>query len=391
MEKEKEKKKPNIAAVLFCSIVMLITASSDSLRGVFLPEFRSAFGLTEPQASRIIMISYLGNLLFLSVGGRLSDRLPRKRFIGGLLILWGTALGSYVLTENYLLLLIAMIFSMGGSTMLSTSINLITPMLFASPAMLVSIFNFIQGVGITASQNIGGRFADTLKAWHAANLILLILAAVSFLLLMRLDLPDPEKTSQKTSYAELVRNPATLLLILICGCYFVAEHGLMNWLTSYGSEHLGLTISDSAKYLSLFFGGITVGRLVFAPVIDRIGVFRTLLIWSLAGAVLYAAGMALGRSGLLLLGISGLAFSVVYPMLVVLIGKFYDSSAAGSATGFVLSTATFFDIFFNAFFGNLVESAGYGRAMIVLPVSAVLFCALLYLLRFTVKASKDIA
>ena len=32
----------------------------------------------------------------------------------------------------------------------------------------------------------------------------------------------------------------SLLLIIICGSYFVAEHGLMNWLTSYGSEYLGI-------------------------------------------------------------------------------------------------------------------------------------------------------
>lgn len=385
-----EKKKRNATAVAFCSLVMLITAASDSLRGVFLPQFRSAFELTETKAALIIMVSYVGNLLFLSVGGRLSDRLPRKRFVGGVLILWAAALASYVFTESYYLLLFAMVFSMGGSTMISTSVNMITPLMFASPAMFVSIFNFIQGVGITASQNIGGRFADSLSAWHVINAILLTLAAVCFVLLMTLDLPDPEPSGEKAGISGIVRTPATFLLIAICGCYFVAEHGLMNWLTSYGSEHLGLSVSSSAGYLSMFFGGITVGRLIFAPFIDRIGVFRCLLIWSAAGAALYTLGMALGKGGLLLVGISGLGFSIIYPMLVVLIGKFYAPSAAGSATGFVLSTATFFDIFFNAFFGKLVETAGYGKAMIVLPAAALLFCALLFALKLCVKSAREV-
>lgn len=365
---------------------MLITAASDSLRGVFLPGFKAAFSLTEPQASRIIMVSYLGNLLFLSVGGYLSDRVPRKKFIGGLLLLWSTALLSYVFTENYNLLLAAMLVSMGGSTMLSTSVNLLTPMLFVSPAMFVSIFNFIQGIGITATQNIGGRFAETLTAWHTANIILLVLAVICFILLTRLDLPEQQSNEKKANYPELIKNPATILLILICGFYFVAEHGLMNWLTSYGTEHLGLSVSDSAKYLSLFFGGITVGRLIFAPFIDRIGVFRSLLIWSLAGAALYSAGIALGKGGLIVVGISGLAFSIIYPMLVVLIGSFYAPAVSGSATGFVLSAATFFDIFFNAFFGDIIENVGYGKAIIILPASAILFCAVLYILRFCVPS-----
>ena len=387
-----EKTKKDRTALLFCSIIMLITASSDSLRGVFLPEFRKAFSLNESQASRIIMISYLGNLLFLSVGGYLSDRVPRKKFIGGLLILWCTALCTYIFTENYYVLLAAMIFSMGGSTMLSTSVNLLTPMLFVSPAMFVSIFNFIQGIGITATQNIGGRFADTMASWHTANIILLVPAAVCLVLLMRLKLPEPDKEGiPKTDHAALIKDPATHLLILICGGYFIAEHGLMNWLTSYGSEYLGLSVSASAGYLSLFFGGITAGRLIFAPVIDKIGVFRSLLIWSLAGVILYSAGIALGVNGLLLIGISGIAFSIIYPMLVVLIGKFYDASVSGSATGSILSTATFFDIFFNAFFGDLVRSVGYGKAITVLPVSAVMFCGMLFLLRFGVKRSAEIA
>ena len=383
-------KKNSVRAGIFCSLIMLITAASDSLRGVFLPEFRRAFSLTESRAAMIIMVSYVGNLLFLSVGGRLSDKLPRKRFLGGVMLLWGAALASYVFTEDHRLLLAGMIFSMGGSTMISTSVNIITPLLFVSPAMFVSIFNFIQGVGITASQNIAGRFADSLSAWHAANGILLAIAAVCFVLLMTLDLPDPEPSGEKAGFGDILRNPASLLLILICGCYFIAEHGLMNWLTSYGSEYLGLTVTDSSVYLSLFFGGITIGRLIFAPFIDRIGVFRCLLIWSAAGAALYAAGIALGKTGLALVAVSGLAFSIVYPMLVVLTGKFFDPSAAGSATGLVLSTATLFDIFFNAFFGKLVESSGYGKAIIVLPTAAMLFCALLFLLKFCVKASREI-
>ncbi len=384
-------KKYDKKALLFCGLLMLITAASDALRGVFLPEFRQAFSLSEPQAGRIIMISYVGNLLFLSVGGRLSDRLPRKRFIGGVLLLWAAALAVYTFTESYTLLLVSMIFFMGGSTMLSTSVNMITPLLFVSPAMLVSIFNFIQGIGITASQNVIGRWSDSLTAWHAANAGLLLLAAVCFVILMTMKLPDPEPgAGSSAGLAAILKKPASFFLIIICGCYFVAEHGLMNWLTSYGSEHLGFTVQRSAFYLSLFFGGITVGRLVFAPFIERIGVFRSLLIWSAAGTVIYIAGMALGKNGMLLFGASGLALSIIYPMLVMLIGKFFDPSIAGSATGLILSIATLFDIAFNAFFGDLVSSLGYARAMTVLPAAAGVFCAMLFALKLCVKRSREI-
>ncbi|WP_295151934.1 sugar MFS transporter [uncultured Ruminococcus sp.] len=385
------KDRSKIITMLFCGIVMTITAASDALRGVFLPQFRSSFALTEPQAGRIIMVSYIGNLLFLSIGGHLSDKLPRKRFIGGVLLLWSAALATYIFTENYYILLAAMIFSMGGSTMISTSVNIITPLLFVPPALYVNIFNFMQGVGIFTSQNIGGRFAGSLKGWHIANAVLLAAALISFILLMTIRLPDPEKTDKKGgSLSAVIKNPACPLLVLIFGCYFIAEHGLMNWLTSYGSEYLGLSVKSSAIYLSLFYGGLTAARLILAPFIDKIGIFRTLLICASAGAVLHTLGVALGRNGLLFFGISGLAFSVIYPLLVMLTGRFYEPSEAGTATGTILSAATFFDIGFNAFFGELVEKAGYGKAMTVLPLCAVLMCLLLFVLKFTVKKSKEI-
>ncbi|MCR5816756.1 MAG: MFS transporter, partial [Ruminococcus sp.] len=286
-----------LTAILFCCLVMLITAGSDALRGVFLPQFKSSFSLSEPQAGRIIMVSYIGNLLFLSVGGMLSDRMPRKRFIGGVLCLWTAALLMYVLTENYYILLVCMIFSMGGSTMISTSVNVITPLMFASPAMYVSIFNFLQGIGITASQNIGGRFADSLKGWHGANAIIVGIAVVCFILLMTLKLPDPEQKGEKPAPMTILKTPQSLLLILICGGYFISEHGLQNWLTSYGSEHLGMSVEKSAMYLSMFYGCMTVGRLVLAPFIEKIGIFRCLIITSCIGAALFGAGIALGSRG----------------------------------------------------------------------------------------------
>ena len=76
----------------------MTTAASDSLRGIFLPEFRNTFGLTDSQASLIIMASYIGNLLFLLIGGRISDKISKKRFMVGVIFIWIIALGVHVFT-----------------------------------------------------------------------------------------------------------------------------------------------------------------------------------------------------------------------------------------------------------------------------------------------------
>lgn len=376
-----DNRKRTAAAAAFCTVIMLITAASDALRGVFLPQFEKTFGLDKMQSSMIITVSYIGNLLFLFVGGYLSDRLPRKRFLGGVLAMWCSALACYVFTEDYRLLLLGMVFSMGGSTMISTTVNLITPLIFFSPALMVNLFNFCQGVGITLSQNIGGRFAESLSSWHIINALLLCTALICAVMLIFLKLPDPEKPQRSVfaSYRQILRTPASLLLILVTGCYFVAEHGLQNWLVSYGSQHLGFTVERSAFYLSLFFGGITVGRLLFAPLVQKLGISRSMLIFSSLAAVLYAVGILMGSSGMYVVAASGLMFSVLYPTLVLLISAHFDRSLAGAATGFILSIATVFDIAFNALFGSLVESSGYDVPILLLPAAMILFAAGLWL------------
>ena len=53
------------------AVLMFGLGSSDSLRGIFAPVFQNRYALSDPQLSMIVTISYVGNLLFLSLGGKL--------------------------------------------------------------------------------------------------------------------------------------------------------------------------------------------------------------------------------------------------------------------------------------------------------------------------------
>lgn len=77
----------------------------------------------------------------------------------------------------------------------------------------------------------------------------------------------------------------------------------------------------------------------------------------------------MGRRGLRLLEMSGLAFSVVYPALVVCIGRIWGQKRQGSASGRILSIASLLDIGFNVAFGRIVQIIGYRRAFLLIPLS----------------------
>jgi fucose permease len=78
----------------------------------------------------------------------------------------------------------------------------------------------------------------------------------------------------------IIKNPAFFLLILMCGFYYIPEHGLQNWLTTYASEHLGFTVSEGSFFTGLFYAFMTVGRLIFAVLVNKLGPKKSLFIFS---------------------------------------------------------------------------------------------------------------
>ena len=65
-------------AFLCFAFLMAGLGANDALRGIFAPVFQERYDLNGSQLSLIVTISYVGNLLFLSIGGKLLDLFPRK-------------------------------------------------------------------------------------------------------------------------------------------------------------------------------------------------------------------------------------------------------------------------------------------------------------------------
>ncbi|MFR8461163.1 MAG: MFS transporter [Ruthenibacterium lactatiformans] len=173
-------------------VLMVGLGSSDSLRGIFSPVFSSHFALSATQLGLIVTVSYIGNLVFLLVGGNVIERFEKKKALLALTGIWMAALAVFAFTDNYYLLLAGMFCAMGASTLLNTTLNLVTPLLFASsPAFFVNLLFFTQGIGTSGSQSLLGRYATDIGFWHKTNLVLLALGAAAVLLLAFSTVPGP--------------------------------------------------------------------------------------------------------------------------------------------------------------------------------------------------------
>ena len=372
--------------VLCFGVLMLGLGSSDSLRGIFSPVFQEHYSVGGKGLSMMVVISYVGNLLFLSVGGKMMDTFDRKKVAMGMLGIWMAAVLLNVLTDSYPMILLSMFLALGASTMLNTTVNLLTPMVCAGYAgMMVNIFFFIQGIGTSGSQFLLGRFAFSYDGWKMINGVLFAVGLVSLVLFAMVNL-KPEKikpkTIQKKKPQDMPGASIFWLLVLMMGFYFIGEHGIMNWMLTYCMNALQMPSHTASTYLSIFWGGMTVGRLVFAPVVQKLGVRKSLKYFGGAGTVLFVTGVLSGSKGVILLSSSGLLISILYPTMVLFFQQIYPVSVVATKTGAIISAATIADIVFNAGFGALSDSLGIQISFLILPVCMVLYyCFYLLLLR----------
>ena len=369
-------KKWSSRLTFFAFVVLMVgLGSNDSLRGIFSTIFQEHFSLTTTQLGLIVTASYIGNLVFLLVGGNLSTRFSKKRVLQVLILIWMAALALFAFTSNYTVLLIGMALALGSSTLLNTTMNLITPLLFATaPGFFVNFLFFTQEIGTSGSQYVLGSHADGFAFWQHTNLVLLILGAVAFVLLLFCNVPEeaaaPADTpAQKGGYDWRIIVP----YVLVFGFYFIAEHGVMNWMVAYGVDGLGLPQASAAKYLSVFFGGMMIGRLCLSPLVDKLGALKSLAAFGGVSCVLYLIGSLGGAVTMPVWAISGLSFSILYPTLVMSIRLYFPAQQVSGAAGTILSIASLADILFNVGFGKLVDMAGYAVSIRVLPLSVLAF------------------
>lgn len=369
-------KKWSSRLTFFAFVVLMVgLGSNDSLRGIFSTIFQEHFALTTTQLGLIVTASYIGNLVFLLVGGNLSTRFSKKRVLQVLILIWMAALALFAFTSNYTVLLIGMALALGSSTLLNTTMNLITPLLFATaPGFFVNFLFFTQEIGTSGSQYVLGSHADGFAFWQHTNLVLLILGAVAFVLLLFCNVPEEaaapaDAPAQKGGYDWRIIVP----YVLVFGFYFIAEHGVMNWMVAYGVDGLGLPQASAAKYLSVFFGGMMIGRLCLSPLVDKLGALKSLAAFGGVSCVLYLIGSLGGAVAMPIWAISGLSFSILYPTLVMSIRLYFPAQQVSGAAGTILSIASLADILFNVGFGKLVDVTGYAVSIRVLPLSMLAF------------------
>ena len=236
----------NKALYIICALLMVILGLSDALRGIFTPLFTDIFGFSMAQVGIIVSASYLGNLVCLLFGGVILDKIGRKKAMA--LFVLALAISELILLGGrvYFLLVLGFFLTLGISTLLNTTMNLLSDSFSATKSlMLLNALFFLQGIGTSGSQFILSRFSSSVMVWNGVLIAMAVLLIPLCIAITRIhtegkaEVKKSEEASSENNVKKLQFFPIAMITISL-GFYLIAEHGLTNYLIKYGTDYLKL-------------------------------------------------------------------------------------------------------------------------------------------------------
>lgn len=348
-----------------------------SALGPLLPFLADNVSVSLGQISFVFTAQNLGYLIGSVGGGWLYDRFTSHRLMAlSLTLMVVVGLLIPLMSWFYALLLILFFFGLGLGTLdVGENVNLVW--IFrdrVSPYM--NALHFVFGMG--------GFFTPLIIAavlgWTGGSLtwamwVLVLLFLPGFIGLLSLESPKNLDIDEMEGSHKPAKYGVVTLLILVFFFAVGVQIGFGGWIYTYVSD-LGIAdVAAASLMTSVFWGCLTLGRLVAIPVSKKVApgimvlfncallvlVLGLILIWPLSPAMMWV-----GSAGM------GLATSIIFPTLLSfaktqmdLSGKVTGLFFLGSSLGMML-LPTLFGQVFDAFGGYEMMLAMFAAALIAL-------------------------
>ncbi len=332
-------------------VVFISLGLPDSLLGVAWPVLHGEMNLPESFASvmSIIIGVCTGGVSFVS--GTLIRKFGTARVTLASIFVTAFGLIGISLSPNIVLMLIFSIILGYGAGAIDTGVNN-----FVSLHYNASHMNFLHcfwGVGVTVSPVIMSVFlggeAGSWRNGYRVVALLQVLIALSVIAVMKKwinvekntvadDGEDGEK--EEKGFFEIMKIKGVPMSILSLGLYCSMEFICGTWGATYIVNTFALDPSAAAKWVSLYYGGIMLGRLVSGFVATRLGDNRLIklgIVFSLLGIVILL--LPIGKASLAGFLVMGFGFGPVFPSVLHNIPERFGAKYSADITGFHMGGA----------------------------------------------------
>ena len=301
------------------------------------------------------------------VGGTLlTHRFGRRPVLAAAVALVMTGLVVLATAPAWpIFLLGAVPFGYGSGTLDGAGNGLILDLFPDSRGRALNLLHFFFSAGALASPFVVGRAVESGVPWQALLLGTALAAAPIAIAFARSDMPSGRHRPDRSDAApgrRLLSDRVLLALAIAIGCYVASEVGVSSWLVRFlDAAPIGLATTA----LTMFWGGLTVGRLVSARIGDRFDhtAFATIAGIATGIAIVLAVIAPSLESSIVLFGLAGVASGPIFPLIVAIGGeRFPDRSAA--VGGYMAGAAVVGGISYPPVMGLLSVTVGLPVAMI---------------------------
>ncbi len=345
-------------ARLAAGIVACLTLLAVGWTGLLIPSLLRSIKETFEQTDAGIGIVYLVYALAYTVGsfsgGPLTERLGRRLVLGTAVLLTAAGAAGLGLAPSWgTFLLAAVVLGTGAGCLDGGANGLVLDVYREGRGRAMNLLHMSFSVGALSAPLLVGTLVESGISWQAVAVGtggVISLLAVAYL---AVPMPsarrstraaDPVATTEPGHDGRsLLRGPLLLLGVAIAA-YVASEIGVSNWIVAF-LEPAPLTTATLA--LSLYWAGLTVGRLLSSVIADRFDHLRFTIACAIGMAATIAVASLVPSLPLAIAAffVAGIASGPIFPMIVAIGGERYpDRSAAvgGSLTGMAIIGSTIY-------------------------------------------------
>lgn len=375
-----------------CYCVFFSFGGTDASKSVYLPLIQKFYKLGYDYQGLFVFTSSLGYTLFSLVIGYLLPKLGIKWILLiGLLILF-TSFVCGIAFVNVWVVLVSLVIAGIGQVFLDVGTNTWATILFTShKAVMMNLLHCFYGFGATVGPTFTGFVSKRLNmSYRGVFIAVLFLLSVAIVIALFIPKQEEKSTIESETKEEgksmtilsALKHPVVILLGLAQGCIAGTENITMNWAPIYLRDLYGWDPETKGAYfVTIFFTGYTISRLLSGFLIDAVGEINSMMIYVPILTVLFVVGFALGEKGVYALMATGIFISPLFPT-VLTVAMIYFGKEVETCTSVILFTYMIFSQTIQLIVGLVNKYCGvqWGyRVAVVLML--IVFCVLL-----TVKA-----
>ena len=340
----------------------------DSLFGVSWPVLHVEFGIAESFASVYTIITAIctGGVSF--VAGRVIRKFGTGKVTFFSTLLTAIGLVGISFAPNIVVMIIFAIILGYGAGAIDTGLNSYVSLHYK--AKYLNWLHCFWGMGVAISPMIMSGFLGAGEGqWrNGYRVVALLQLAIAMIILATLKKWDPAVEQEQRDSAkadmtmgQLFRLKGLPTSILSLGLYCGAEYLIGTWGATYAVHEFDLAPEVAAKWVSLYYGGIMLGRIITGFVPERIGDdlrVKCGVLISLVGIVFLALPVGdIALAGLLLIGIG---FGPVFPAVIHSVPDRFGSTYSADLTGYHMGGAFTMGYIAQLSFGYIAVLTGYG-------------------------------